>query len=162
VRLLDDGGALAAGVVDAAVDVGHLERDVDDAVAVAPVVVEQRAGRVDTALDDELDRPGTQHIGLVVAVAGLRARVRDQLRAVDRLLEQGALGGVADRPHKGVPSGDGERVGLRVVLHEPDELPQCREVQICEALLAGEGLFDGHVLISLRRRWDQTPITPAP
>ena len=34
-----------AGVRDAAVDVGHLEGDVDDAVAVPAVVVEQRAVR---------------------------------------------------------------------------------------------------------------------
>ena len=47
VRLLDDHGALRAGVADAPVDVGHLQGDVDDAVAVAAVVVEQRAARVD-------------------------------------------------------------------------------------------------------------------
>ena len=43
VRLDQDGGAQRAGVRDALVDVGHLEREVDDAVAVAAVVVEQRA-----------------------------------------------------------------------------------------------------------------------
>ena len=36
-----------AGVRDAPVDVGHLEGDVDDAVAVRAVVVEQRAVGVD-------------------------------------------------------------------------------------------------------------------
>ena len=45
VGLLDDGGAHGAGVLDAAVDVGHLQGDVDDAVAVRPVVVEQGAVR---------------------------------------------------------------------------------------------------------------------
>ena len=47
----------AARVGDAAVDVGHLQRDVDDAVAVGAVMVEQRAVRVDAALDDEPGRP---------------------------------------------------------------------------------------------------------
>ena len=47
VRLLQHGRALRAGVLDAAVDVRHLEGEVDDAVAVRAVVVEQRAVRVD-------------------------------------------------------------------------------------------------------------------
>ena len=40
VRLDQDRRAHRAGVVDAAVDVGDLDRQVDDAVAVAAVVVE--------------------------------------------------------------------------------------------------------------------------
>jgi hypothetical protein len=43
VRLVEDRGAHGPGVVDALVDVGHLDRDVDDAVAVLAVVVERRA-----------------------------------------------------------------------------------------------------------------------
>ena len=147
VRLLQDGRALRAGVRDAPVDVGHLERDVDDAVAVPAVVVEQRAGRVDAALEHEPDRPGAQHEGVVVPVAGLRAGVGDQLHAEHDLEEQRGLGRVADRPDHGVPAGDGERVAPRVVLDEPDQLPQLIEVEIGEALLAGEGLaseFGGH------------------
>ena len=46
VRLVEDRGALRAGVRDAPVDVGHLEREVDDAVAVPAVVVGVAAGRV--------------------------------------------------------------------------------------------------------------------
>ena len=38
VRFFEDGGAGAAGVGDALVDVGHFEADVDDAVAVLGVV----------------------------------------------------------------------------------------------------------------------------
>ena len=41
VRLLEDGRALCARVLDALVDVADLQRQVDDAVAVLAVVVEQ-------------------------------------------------------------------------------------------------------------------------
>ena len=44
---VEHGRALRAGVRDAAVDVGHLERDVDDAVAVPAVVVGTGLRRVD-------------------------------------------------------------------------------------------------------------------
>ena len=53
----DDRGARRAGVRDALVDVGHLERDVEHAVAVPAVVVGERAVRADRALDDEPDLP---------------------------------------------------------------------------------------------------------
>jgi hypothetical protein len=131
-------------VADAAVDVGHLEGDVDDPVAVAAVVVDDRACRVDPALQHEPDRAGAQHVGVVVAVAGLRARVRHQLHAERELVERGRLGGVADGPHDGVPAGDRERVAVRVVLDEPDELAQLVEVELGQAFLTGEGLLDGH------------------
>ena len=39
VRLLEHDRALGGRVGDAAVDVGHRQRDVDDAVAVRPVMV---------------------------------------------------------------------------------------------------------------------------
>ena len=50
VRLDQDRRALPAGVRDAAVDVRHLEGEVDDAVAVPAVVVQQRAVRRDAAV----------------------------------------------------------------------------------------------------------------
>ena len=42
---VEDLGALGPGLADALVDVGHLEADVDHAVAVGPVVLQQRAVR---------------------------------------------------------------------------------------------------------------------
>ena len=144
VRLVQDRRALAAGVPDAAVDIGHLEGDVDDAVTVATVVIGERAGRVDRALDHEADGTTAQHVRVVVAVAGLGPGVGDQLHAVDGLVEVRGLGGVADRPHHGVPPGDRERVGDGVVLDQADQLPQLVDVEVGEPLLAGQGLVDAH------------------
>ena len=66
-----------ARVRDAAVDVGHLERDVDDAVAVPAVVVDHRAVRVDPALDHEPHGAALEHVGLVVAYSGPETGNRD-------------------------------------------------------------------------------------
>jgi hypothetical protein len=146
-------------VRDAAVDVGHLQRDVDDPVAVAAVVVVQGAVRVDAAAQHEPGGPGAQHVGVVVAVAGLRAGVRDQLHAPDQLVVQRGLGGVADHPDHRVPAGHRERVAVGVVLDQPDELAQLVEVEFGQALLAGEGLLHGHGLPPRRNtrtiRWVQ-------
>ena len=71
--------ALGAGLADALVDVGHLEADVDHAVAVRPVMVQQRAVGADAALDHEPAGPARQHVRLVVLDAGLGAGVADQL-----------------------------------------------------------------------------------
>ena len=56
-RLVDDRRALRPRVGDAAVDVGHLQGDVDDAVAVAAVVVEQCAARVTPPLTTKRTAP---------------------------------------------------------------------------------------------------------
>ena len=146
VRFLDDRRALCTGAGDAPVHVGHLQGDVDDAVTVAPVVVQQRARRVDAALEHEPDGTAAQDEGVVVAVAGLRSGVGHQLHAVDRLEEQRGLGGVADRPDHRVPAGDRERVALVVVLDEPDQLAELVQVELGQPLLAGEqrGVVDGH------------------
>ena len=88
----------------------------------APVVVEQRAVRVDAALDHEPARAALEHERLVVAVAGLGPGVGDQLHAERRLVVVRGLGGVADDEDHGVPAGHRERVGGRVVLDQPDEL----------------------------------------
>ena len=128
-RLLQDGGAGAAGLLDAAVDVGHLEGDVDDAVTVLRVVGDERAVGADGALDDEADRAGLQDERLVVADAVLRAGVGDELHAPGALVVVRGLGGVADDEHEGVPAGDRERVLLLVVLDEADELLELLEVQ---------------------------------
>jgi hypothetical protein len=163
VRLLQDRRALRPRVGDAAVDVGHLEGDVDDPVAVAAVVVEHRAARVDPALHHEPDRPGAQHVGVVVAVAGLRTGVRDQLHAEHQLVVQRGLGRVAHRPHHRVPPGHRERVELRVVLDQADQLAQLVEVEVGQALLAGEGLLDGHgaQLLGSVYTEDTSPRTPS-
>ena len=110
------------------------------------MVVQQRAPRVDPALEHEPHGPRAQHVGVVVAVAGLRAGVGDQVHPVDDLEQLRGLGGVADRPHHGIPAGDRERVLPGVVLDEPDELAQLLQVELGQALLAGQGLglVDSH------------------
>ena len=145
-RFLDDSGALCAGSGDAPVDVGHLQGDVDDAVTVAPVMVQQRALQVDAPLEHEPDGTAAQDECLVVAVAGLRTGVRHQLHAVDGPEEQSGLGGVADRPDHCVPAGDREWVPLVVVLDEPDQLAELVQVELGQPLLARQrlGLIDGH------------------
>jgi hypothetical protein len=150
VRFLEDRRALRPRVRDAPVDVGHRERDVEDAVAVPAVVVGQRAGRVVGARDDEPGRTRPQHVGAVVAVAGLRAGVGDQLHAEGRPVEVRGLRGVADDPHQRVPAGDGERVAGGVVLDEPDQLPELVEVELREALVVVEGLLEAHAGLLLR------------
>ena len=88
---------------------------------------------------------------MVVAVAGLRAGVGDQLHAEHQLVVQGGLGGVADRPHHRVPARHRERVAVGVVLHQADQLAQLVEVQVGQPLLAGEGQVDGHGVTSSDR-----------
>jgi len=122
--LLEDGRALSAGVRDAPVDVGHLERHVDHAVAVPPVVAGQRAVRAGCALDHEPGRAAAQHVGVVVTVPGLRAGVRDKPHAERELVEQCRLGGVAGRPHDRVPAGHRERVAPGVVVHQAEKGPE--------------------------------------
>ncbi len=117
-----DGRAGLAGLGDAAVDVGDLEGDVDDAVAVPAVVVGQRAVGVDRTVDHEADRAGAQHERLVVAVAVLRAGVGLQLHPPRGLVVVRGLGGVADDEDDRVPAGHREDVGVLVVLHEADQL----------------------------------------
>ncbi len=143
VRLLEDRRALGAGVLDADVDVGHLEGDVGDAVAVDAVVVEHEAVGVDAALEDEAHGAALEHVRVVVAVAGLGAGVGDEVHAEGGHEEVRGLRRVADGPHDGVPAGDGERVGLGVVLDQSDELLELVEVELGEAFGVSE--IDGHV-----------------
>ena len=129
VGLLEHDRALGGRVRDAAVDVRHRQRDVDDAVAVRPVMVGQRAGRVVGALDDEPRRAGPQHVGVVVPVPGLGTGVGDQLHPERGLQEVDGLDGVADDPDQGVPARHRERVGRRVVLDQADQLLELIEAQ---------------------------------
>src|SRR5690606_22953562 len=87
VRLLQHRGALRAGVGDAGVDVGYVEGQVDDAVAMLAMVVEQRARRVDSPGEHETSRPGTQHETLRLAVPRLGAAVGLELHAEGKLVE---------------------------------------------------------------------------
>ena len=80
---------------DALVDVGHLQGQVDDAVAVVPVVVQHRAVRGDPAGEDEAGAARAQHVGLGVAQAGLRAAVGLEVHAERELVEGRGLRGVA-------------------------------------------------------------------
>ena len=136
--LLEDRGASRLGLGDALVDVGHLERDVDDAVAVLGVVGDERAVGAHRALDDEADRAGLEDEGLVVAVAVLGAGVADELHAPGALVVVRRLRRIADDEDDRVPARHGEGVALLVVLDEPDELLELVEVELGLALLPGE------------------------
>jgi hypothetical protein len=138
VGLLQHGGALGAGVLDALVDVRHLERYVGDAVTVPGVVGDHRAARVDATLEHEPHTAALEHEGDVVPVAGLRSRVRDELHAERRLKEVRRLRRVADGPHGRVPPGHREGILSGVVLHQTDQLLQRVQVQLSEALLVGQ------------------------
>ena len=144
VGFVEDDGTLGAGVGDALVDVGDGEGDVDDAVAVGAVVLDQRALGVDGALDDEADGPGFEDEAVVVAVAGGRSGVGDQGHPEGGLEVVRGLGGVADDPDDGVPAADRERVAGGVVFHQPDQLFELAEVETCKPFLVGESLFDRH------------------
>ena len=136
--LLEDGGAGAAGLLDAAVDVGHLEGDVDDPVTVGGVVGDERAVRADRTLEHEADRPRLQDERLVVALTVLGAGVGDELHAPGALVVVRCLGGIADDEDERVPPGHREGVLLLVVVDEADELLELLQVQAGLALLLGE------------------------
>ena len=110
VRLGDDRGARRAGMRHALVHVGHLERHVEHAVAVPAVVIGDRAVRADRAHHDEPDLARAEHVGVVVAVPGRRARVRLKPHAERQLEVQRRLRRVPRRPDHRVPAVDGERV----------------------------------------------------
>ena len=135
----EDRRAGLAGLGDALVDVGDLEGDVDDAVAVPGVVGDEVAVGRDGAAHDELDRAGLEHVGLVVAVAVLGAGVGDELHPPRRGVVVGGLGRVADHEADRVPPGHRERVGVGVVLHEADELAQLLEREVGLHLVHGQG-----------------------
>jgi predicted ATPase/DNA-binding Lrp family transcriptional regulator/DNA-binding CsgD family transcriptional regulator len=103
------------GVRDALVDVGHLKRHVEDAIAVPAVVVRDRAVRADRTLDDETDIPRLEHIRLMVAVPGGRPRVRLKPHPEGQLEVQRRLRRVPRGPDDRVPAGDGERVMFAIV-----------------------------------------------
>ena len=117
--------------------------DVDDTVTVLAVVLHEGAAGVDGAVDDELDRARLQHEGLVVAVAVLRTGVGDELHAPDVLVVLRRLRGVAGHEDDRVPAGDRERVAVRVVLHQADELLELVELEVG---LVGQ-LADPRVLV---------------
>ena len=136
------------GLGDALVDVGHLEGDVGDAVAVLAVVLDQRAVGVDRAVDDEADRARAQHERLVVAVAVLGTGVGLELHAPRGLVVVRGLGGVADAEDDGVPAGDREDVALLVVLDEADELLELVDGEVGLQLVLGEGAAGAGGLVS--------------
>ncbi len=138
VRLDQDRRAHRAGVVDALVDVGHLEGEVDDAVAVLAVVVEHRAVGRDAAGEHEPGAAGAQHVGLRAALAGLGAAVRLEVHAQRELVEGRGLGGVADHEAHGVHRGDRERVAGGVVLDEAHELLELLEGEVGLELVRGQ------------------------
>jgi hypothetical protein len=118
VRFDDDLGTLCAGPADALVDVGNLETDIENAVAMPAVVVKQGTLGADAALDHEATGTAGQHERLVVFDSRFWTRVANELHPEGRLIEAGGLRGVAHNPHDGIPAGDGERVVALVVLDE--------------------------------------------
>ena len=141
--LAEDGRSGRASLLDALVDVGHLERDVDDAVAVRGVVRHQGAVGADGAVDHEPDRAGLQHERLVVAVAVLGSGVGDQLHAPGARVVVRGLGGVADHEDDRVPAGHREDVVVRVVVDQPDQLVQLLEGQVGLHFVNGQGAAGG-------------------
>ena len=139
VRLLEDRRALGAGVLDAGVDVGHLERDVDDAVAVPRWWSMHRAVRVDAALEHEPHGAALEHVGVVVAVAGLGPGVGDEVHAEGGHEEVRGLGRVADGPDDGVPAGDRERVGGVSYSTSPTSCLSCSRSRCGEAFGSRSG-----------------------
>ena len=139
VRLDQDRRARRPGVLDALVDVGHLDGEVDDAVAVPAVVLEDRAVGGDAAGEDEAGAAGAEHVGLGVAEPVLGAAVGLELHAQGELVEGRRLGGVADHEADGVLGHDRERVVRRVVLDEADELLELLEGESGLDFLAGQG-----------------------
>ena len=123
-RLGQDRRALPPRVLHALVHVGHGQREVDDAVAVRAVMIEQRAARVHPPVDHEPGRAGRQHVGLERVAARLRPAVGGQVHAEHGLVEVRGLGGVAHREDHRVQRGDRERIRGLVVVDQPDQLPQ--------------------------------------
>src|SRR5439155_18890387 len=62
VRLVEDRGALRPGVPHALVDIGDLESQVDDAIAVAVVVLRVRAVRIHGTQKYEPRRAGLEYV----------------------------------------------------------------------------------------------------
>ena len=132
------------GLRDAAVDVGHLEGDVDDPVAVGGLVCDERTVGVDGALKDEPDRPRAQHERLVIAVAVLGPGVGLELHTPRGLVVVRGLRGVADDEDDRVPARHREGVGALVVVDEAHELAQLAVVEVGHPLGRGElGVLTG-------------------
>ena len=151
VRFVDNRCADLARMRHAPVDIGDLERDVADAVAVLGQAREQGAVGLHRAVEHEPRRAADEDEGVMIAQPGGRAGIGHELHAVDQLEVRRRLRRVADRPHQGIPAGDRERVVAGVVVDEADELPQLRRAQIREPFLVGEGLLQRHSAIQLPR-----------
>src|SRR5829696_5347536 len=118
VRFHNHLGTLCASPADALVDVGNLETDIDHAVAMPAVVVQQGTLPADAALDYEATRTAGQHERLVVFDSRFGTRVANELHSQSCLIKAGGLRGVSHDPHDGIPAGDGKRVIALVVLDE--------------------------------------------
>jgi hypothetical protein len=140
VRLVQDRGSGGRGVLDALVDVGHLQGEVDHTVTVQPVMIQDRAVRGHAAAEHEPGRPRSQHVLLVVTQPGLRPGVRNEVHPERQLVELGGLGRVADNEDDRVHRGHREGVQSRVVVHQPDELLELVERELGLLLLRGEDL----------------------
>src|SRR5690625_2039603 len=77
VRFFQDRGALGPRVCDTRVDAGYFQGNIDDAIAVSAMMIEDGTVRIDAAFKDEAHGAGPQHICDVIAVTGLRAAVGD-------------------------------------------------------------------------------------
>ena len=161
VRLLEHGRALRARVGDALVDVGHLEGQVDHAVAVRAVVVGEGEDGSTAPRMTKRAEPDLQDEALVVAVAGLGAGVADQRHAERRLVEVRALRRVAGHEHDRVHRGDGEGVGRLVVVDQSDQLLEPVDRQGGFALVGGEVDARHHLSLQAGGRCATQPFAPA-
>ena len=137
VRFLQYGDALGTGVLDAAVDVGYFQRQVDHPVAVGGLVLGQGGARTGGAGQHEPGRTGAQDVGPVLRLAGLGPGVGLERHPKSEFVVEGGLAGVATGEHRRIQRRDGERVGRLVVVGQADELAQL--VLIERALLLGPG-----------------------
>jgi hypothetical protein len=105
------------------------------------VVVDELAVRVHGALEDEPSRTGLEDVGLVIPVAVLGTGVGDQVHAERDLVEQRALGRIADDEHDRVHRLHREGVPGRIVLDQADQLPHLVEGDVVDptGLVTGDG-----------------------
>jgi hypothetical protein len=122
VRLLEDGRAAVAGAADGRVDVRHLERQVDDAVAVRRDAAADVRARAGLAGDDEARGAGDDEVLARVAVPGLGPAVGGRAHAERRRVPVHGLPGVADVEADVVRPEHRERARRVAVGHRPDQV----------------------------------------
>src|SRR5680860_79532 len=138
-RLHEHGRTRRPGVLDALVDVEHLQGQVHDTVAVVAVKVHHRALWSHSPGEHEPGTARAQHVGLRVAATRLRSAVGLELHAERELVERRGLGRVAHDEADRVHGRHGKGIAGLVVLHEADQLLELVEGQVGTDLFRGQG-----------------------